>query len=72
MRPHQSRVGAAGLSVTCKLALKADVELTMKRGENLLSRGKDSMCKGKTFGLVRNQRKRPELQHHGGRRGRGR
>ena len=45
MRPHQGRTVGKGLSVTFKLILKADIELTMKRGENLLSGG-NSKCKG--------------------------
>lgn len=39
MRPHRGRIVREGLSVTFKLILKAEVEPTVKRGENLLSRG---------------------------------
>lgn len=39
MRPHRGRMVREGLSVTFKLILKAEVEPTVKRGENLLSRG---------------------------------
>lgn len=45
MRPHQGRTVGKVLSVTFKLILKAHIELTIKRGENLLSGG-NSLCKG--------------------------